>query len=62
MARVIVKNSASLDAAIKKFKKKVDKEGIMYEIRRREYYVGPSLKRRLKHERALRQRKKFENG
>lgn len=60
MATVYVRKGESIDAALKKFKKKVEKEGIMLEIKKREYYVAPSLKKRLKHERALKMRQKHE--
>lgn len=58
MAKVYIRNGESLESALKKFKKKVEKEGILLELRKREYYVGPSQKRRLKHERALKMRNK----
>lgn len=60
MATVYVRKGESIDVALKKFKKKVEKEGIMLEIKRREYYVAPSLKKRLKRERALKARQKAE--
>lgn len=59
MAKVYIRNGESLDSALKKFKKKVEKEGIMLEIRKREYYVSPSVKRKLKHEKALKMRQKY---
>jgi len=43
-----------VEAMLKRFKKSVQNEGIMQELRKREYYVAPSLKARLKHQAAVR--------
>lgn len=42
---VIVQNG-NVDAALRKFKKKVQEEGIIQEVRSRQEYVKPSEKRR----------------
>ena len=49
---IIVKKGESLDSALRRFKKEVLKNGTLQELRKREYYVAPSAKRRLKHEAA----------
>lgn len=46
MASVVVKDGESLDSALRRFKKKVISEGIMQQLRDREYYVSKSQKRR----------------
>lgn len=43
-----------VESMLKRFKKSVQNEGIMQELRKREYYVAPSLKARLKHQAAVR--------
>lgn len=58
MTQVVVKPNESIDQALKRFKRKVQNDGIMLEIRKREYYVKPGIKRRLKHENALKARNK----
>ena len=58
MTQVVVKSNESIDQALKRFKRKVQNDGIMFEIRKREYYVKPGIKRRLKHENALKARNK----
>lgn len=58
MTQVVVKSNESIDQALKRFKCKVQNDGIMLEIRKREYYVKPGIKRRLKHENALKARNK----
>ena len=49
----------SIDAAIRTFKRKVNKLGIIQEVRKREYYLKPGVKRRLKHENYLKQQRKL---
>ena len=40
--------SDSLENALKKFKKQCEREGILSEIKRREHYEKPSIKRKKK--------------
>ena len=56
MAFVTVKENESLDNAIRRFKRSVAKDGIQQEIRKREHYEKPSVKRKKKSE-AARKRK-----
>ena len=42
MATIIVDDSENLERAIKRFKRMVEKEGIVREFKKREYYVKPS--------------------
>lgn len=44
----------TVESMLKRFKKTVQNEGILQELRKREYYVAPSLKARLKHNAAVR--------
>lgn len=46
MILVNVKESDSLDKAIKKFKKKFEKTGVVRELRERQAFTKPSIKRR----------------
>ncbi|MDP3724608.1 MAG: 30S ribosomal protein S21 [bacterium] len=45
----------SVDSLIRKFNKRVATEGILIELKKREYYMKPSLAR--KHEREMSRRK-----
>ncbi len=56
MASVIVKENESLDSALRRFKRNCAKAGIQQEIRKREHYEKPSVKRKKKSE-AARKRK-----
>lgn len=42
MAHIIVDDSENLEKAIKRFKRMVEKEGIIREWKKREYYEKPS--------------------
>lgn len=52
MAEVEVQPGESIESALKRFKKKVQKTGILSEIKRREFYVKPSVKKKRKSETA----------
>jgi small subunit ribosomal protein S21 len=56
LAEVQVHPGESIESALKRFKKKIQKAGILSEIKRREHYVKPSVKRKRKAE-AARKRK-----
>ncbi|MBR1779028.1 MAG: 30S ribosomal protein S21 [Clostridia bacterium] len=56
MAEVKLKEDESLDNALKRFKKQCSRAGVIAEIRRREAYEKPSVRRRKKLE-AARKRK-----
>jgi small subunit ribosomal protein S21 len=55
MPLVRVKENESFENALKRFKKQCEKSGILSEIRKREHYEKPSVKRKRK---ALAARKK----
>ena len=46
MIIVNVKENESIDKALKRFKKKFERTGVLKEIRQRSYYEKPSIKRR----------------
>lgn len=56
MAEVRVGKNESLDTALKRFKRSCDKDGVIAEVRKREHYEKPSVKRKKKSE-AARKRK-----
>lgn len=60
MATVIARKDESVDSLYKRFKKKFQNEGILQDIRKREYYIPKSEKKRLKHEMALKRLRKAE--
>lgn len=52
MTEVKVRKGESVDKALRRLKKKLDKEGIMREIRSHRYYEKPSERKRRKEARA----------
>ncbi len=57
MARVVVKDNEPLDDALRRFKRQVTRNGTLAEARKREYYVKPGVKRKLKSEAARKARR-----
>ena len=56
MSEVHVKEGESLDSALKRFKRSCAKAGVLAEVRKRECYESPSVKRRKKSEAARKNR------
>ncbi|TDT51101.1 30S ribosomal protein S21 [Fonticella tunisiensis] len=56
MSEIRVGENESLDNALRRFKKKCARAGVLAEIRKREHYEKPSVKRKKKSE-AARKRK-----
>lgn len=54
MPRTIVRDNESLDDALRRFKRQVNKAGTLAEARKREFYLKPGIKRKLKSEQACR--------
>lgn len=56
MSEIRIKDHESLDSALRRFKRSCAKDGVLSEIRKREHYEKPSVKRKKKSE-AARKRK-----
>ncbi len=56
MSEIRVKDNESLDSALRRFKRSCAKAGVLSEVRKREHYEKPSVKRKKKSE-AARKRK-----
>lgn len=54
MPKTVVRPDESLDEALRRFKRQVNKSGVLQEARKREFYLKPGLKRKLKSEMARR--------
>ncbi|HHS95956.1 MAG TPA: 30S ribosomal protein S21 [Phaeodactylibacter sp.] len=46
MLIIDVKESESIDRALKKYKRKFERSGVLKELRRRKHFIKPSIKRR----------------
>ena len=56
MSEIIIKGNVSLDSALRRFKRSCARSGVLAEVRKREAYEKPSVKRKKKSE-AARKRK-----
>jgi small subunit ribosomal protein S21 len=56
LAEVRVGKNESLDNALRRFKKQVQKTGVLAELRKREHYEKPSVRRKKKSEAARKRR------
>jgi small subunit ribosomal protein S21 len=56
MSEIRVKDNETLDSALRRFKRQCQKSGVLTELRKREHYEKPSVKRKKKAE-AARKRK-----
>lgn len=63
MADVRIRDNESFENALRRFKKQCEKAGILSEVRRREHYEKPSVKRKRKalaaRKRAMKRVRKF---
>jgi small subunit ribosomal protein S21 len=57
MPRVVVKENEGLDDALRRFKRQVSRNGTLAEARKREFYVKPGVRRKLKSEAARKARR-----
>ncbi|MDC0449050.1 30S ribosomal protein S21 [bacterium] len=48
MAKVKVRHGETLEQALRRFNREVQKEGILQEVRDREYYKKPSVLKRMR--------------
>jgi len=58
VSEVHIKENESLDSALKRFKRSVAKAGVLSDMRKKEYYQSPSVKRRKKSEAARKNKNK----
>jgi len=56
VSEIRIKDNESLDSALRRFKRQCAKAGVLQEVRKREHYEKPSVKRKKKSE-AARKRK-----
>jgi len=58
LANVKLREGESIDEALRRFKRECEKDGILAEIKKREFYETPSIKRKRKSEEARRKLRK----
>ncbi|MHB9144137.1 MAG: 30S ribosomal protein S21 [Symbiobacteriia bacterium] len=58
MSEVKIGKNETLDSALRRFKKEIQKAGVLAEVRKREHYEKPSVRRKKKSEAARRRKYK----
>ncbi len=58
MAKVILRRGEDVNKALKRLKRKIEREGIMQEVKKRRYYSKPSVAKKEKRARAAKRRRK----
>ena len=62
MSEVKIRKDESLDQALKRFKRQCQRSGVLSEVRKREHYEKPSVKRKKKSEAARKNNNKKRFG
>jgi small subunit ribosomal protein S21 len=55
---IIVQENEPIDRAIKRFKKKYERSGVLKEFKKRTFFSKPSIKKRMKKQKAVRRAKR----
>jgi len=56
---IIIGENENLDKALKRFKKKYERAGILKEYKKRTFYLKPSVRRKMKTAKAIRRLQKL---
>jgi small subunit ribosomal protein S21 len=59
MVQVIVHNNENLEKAIRRFKKKFEKAGILKDVKKNAYYVKPSAEKRMRRAKAAKRIQRY---
>ena len=59
MSKVYVKDNEPLEKALRRFKKKIEREGIIRLVKARKHYEKPSVKKRRKQREAQKKNRRF---
>jgi small subunit ribosomal protein S21 len=57
--KIHIKENEPLERALRRFKKKIEREGIIRELKARKHYEKPSVKKRRKIREARKKKKRF---
>ena len=59
MVFVKIRENESIEEALRRFKRECERNGILKEIKRREHYLTPSVKRKLRQQESLRKMRRL---
>jgi len=54
MVGIVIQENENIDRAIRRFKKKYERSGILKEVKKRSYFTKPSVKKRMEKIKAIR--------
>jgi small subunit ribosomal protein S21 len=54
MVGIVIQENENIDRAIRRFKKKYERSGILKEVKKRSYFTKPSVKKRMEKIKAVR--------
>ena len=54
MVGIVIQENENIDRALRRFKKKYERSGILKEVKRRSYFTKPSVERLMKKNKAVR--------
>ena len=57
--RINIKENEPLERALRRFKKKIEREGILRQVKARKHYEKPSVKKRRKIREARKKKRRF---
>jgi small subunit ribosomal protein S21 len=55
---IVIQENESIDKAIRRFKKKYERSGVLKEFKKRTYFTKPSTEKRMKKSKAIRRAQK----
>jgi len=58
---ITIQENESIDKALKRFKKKYERSGVLKEFKKRTFFVKPSVKKRMEKIKATRRAHRFDN-
>lgn len=61
MVGISVGETESIDKALRRFKKKYERSGVLKEFKKRTFFVKPSVKKRMEKIKAVRRAKRFDS-
>ncbi|HAH07013.1 MAG TPA: 30S ribosomal protein S21 [Elusimicrobia bacterium] len=59
MVFIKIRDNESIEEALRRFKRECERNGILKEIKRREHYLTPSVKRKLRQQESLRKMRRM---
>jgi small subunit ribosomal protein S21 len=59
MVFIKIRDNESIEEALRRFKRECERNGILKEIKRREHYLTPSVRRKLRQQEALRKMRRL---